>query len=178
MLRIAFGAGGRRANATDLPYKRMSYEEIAALPVGEMADYSCQLFLWSTRKTFREGKAAEIARAWGFDPYGEIIWGLTNPGTGAGLLRADHEPCLIASKGKGPKLAAVLHEPLGVWFWKQVYEYGPAGVPQKKHSAKPPGFLELVERLAEGPRLELFAREQRLGWDTWGNEALEHVEVA
>jgi N6-adenosine-specific RNA methylase IME4 len=28
-----------------------------------------------------------------------------------------------------------------------------------------------------GPRLEMFARRQRLGWDTWGNEALEHVQV-
>jgi N6-adenosine-specific RNA methylase IME4 len=37
--------------------------------------------------------------------------------------------------------------------------------------------MDMVERAVPGPYLELFARRQRLGWDTWGNEALEHVEV-
>jgi hypothetical protein len=45
------------------------------------------------------------------------------------------------------------------------------------HSAKPEAFLDLVESVSPGPYLELFARRQRLGWDTWGDEALEHVEV-
>ncbi len=45
------------------------------------------------------------------------------------------------------------------------------------HSRKPEAFLDLVERVSPGPYLELFARRQRLGWDTWGNEALEHVSL-
>ncbi len=45
------------------------------------------------------------------------------------------------------------------------------------HSAKPDAFLDLVETVSPGPYLELFARRQRLGWDTWGNEALEHVRI-
>jgi N6-adenosine-specific RNA methylase IME4 len=45
------------------------------------------------------------------------------------------------------------------------------------HSAKPEAFLDLVEETSPGPYLELFARRNRLGWDTWGNEALEHVEL-
>jgi len=36
------------------------------------------------------------------------------------------------------------------------------------HSAKPPAFLDLVERVSPAPRVELFARAQRLGWDSWG----------
>jgi N6-adenosine-specific RNA methylase IME4 len=94
---------------------------------------------------------------------------------GSRALANDHEPVLVAKSGKWAQLAH--DESLGVWFWRQVYEYGPAGVPQKKHSAKPPGFLELVERVGAAPYLELFAREARLGWDTWGDEALEHVEL-
>ncbi len=168
------GVGGRRKNATEVPYSFMSIPDIAALDPPAADD--CVLFLWSTRKMFREGTAALVARAWGFEPCGEIIWGLRNPGTGAFPLGNDHEPVLVAKKGS-PQLA---HdgEYLGVWFWKQVYEYGKAGVPQKVHSAKPPGFLELVERIAQGPRLEMFAREARLGWDSWGNESLGHVEIA
>lgn len=48
----------------------------------------------------------------------------------------------------------------------------------QRHSAKPEAFFDLVEEVGEGPYLEVFARRQRLGWDTWGNEALEHVELA
>ena len=46
------------------------------------------------------------------------------------------------------------------------------------HSSKPEAFLDLVEQVSPGPYLELFARRQRLGWDTWGNEALEHVSLS
>jgi transcriptional regulator with XRE-family HTH domain len=49
--------------------------------------------------------------------------------------------------------------------------------PRGKHSAKPEAFLDMVERISPPPYLELFARSQRLGWATWGNEALCHVEL-
>lgn len=49
--------------------------------------------------------------------------------------------------------------------------------PISEHSRKPDAFLDIVEQVSPGPRLEMFARRQRLGWDTWGNEALNHVEV-
>jgi N6-adenosine-specific RNA methylase IME4 len=166
------GKGGRRANTTEVPYDFMTLADIAAtIPP---AEDDCALFLWSTRRVFREGDAAKIARAWGFEPCGEIIWGLRNSGTGAPPFGNDHEPILVAKRGH-PRIEH--QEYLGVWFWRQVYEYGKAGVPQKVHSAKPPGFIELVEQIADGPRLEMFAREARLGWDTWGHEALEHVHI-
>lgn len=44
--------------------------------------------------------------------------------------------------------------------------------PRGKHSAKPEAFLDLVEQVSPGPYLELFARRDRLGWDTWGDESL------
>jgi N6-adenosine-specific RNA methylase IME4 len=53
------------------------------------------------------------------------------------------------------------------WQWKR-----------GKHSAKPEAFLDMVERVSPGPYLEMFARRNRLGWDTWGNEALNHVHLA
>jgi N6-adenosine-specific RNA methylase IME4 len=168
------GKGGRRANATDLPYGTMTLRELATLGVSVYSDDDCVLFLWATRKMFREGEAARLARLWDFEPCGEIIWGFPNVGTGSPPFGNDHEPVLVAKRGK-PRLE---HEDyLGVWFWKQVYEYGRAGVPQKVHSAKPPGFFELVEQITDGPRHELIAREQRLGWDSWGAEAMNHVDV-
>lgn len=50
--------------------------------------------------------------------------------------------------------------------------------PRGKHSAKPEAFLDLVEALSPGPYVELFARRDRLGWDTWGNESLGTAEMA
>lgn len=166
------GKGGRRKNATEVPYQFMSLGEIMSLSPPAADD--CALFLWATRKVFREGDAARVSRAWGFEPCGEIIWGLRNSGTGAPPFGNDHEPVLVGRRGR---VTLNCDDYLGVWFWKQVYEYGAAGVPQKVHSAKPPGFFELVEQISGGPRLEMFAREQRLGWDTWGNESLNHVEI-
>jgi N6-adenosine-specific RNA methylase IME4 len=49
--------------------------------------------------------------------------------------------------------------------------------PRGPHSVKPDAFLDLVEQVSPGPYLELFARRQRLGWDTWGDEALNHVNL-
>lgn len=159
------GVGGRRRRATAVPYSLLSLDEIATLPVAELAADRAALFLWCTRRVFREGEGARIARAWGFEPCGELVWGLRNPGMG-GALGNGHEPVLIASRGGWTPPPSL---PLGVVFWRQPYARG------KVHSAKPDGFLDLVESVADGPRLELFARRQRLGWHTWGNEALEHV---
>jgi N6-adenosine-specific RNA methylase IME4 len=163
------GAGGRRARATSVPYAFMSVDAIKALPVGDLAADAAHLYLWSTRRNFREGIAVDVARAWGFEPCGELIWGLRNGGMG-GVLGNGHEPVLLASRGGLPWPKNEL--PVGVVFWKQPYGRG------KIHSAKPDGLLDLAERLSPEPRLEMFARRNRLGWDTWGNEALEHITLA
>lgn len=170
------GAGGRRANATDLSYgsRLMSTSEIAALPVAELAADDAHLFLWATRKAFRDGDAARVARAWGFEPVGEVIWGLENPGTGSRSLANDHEPVLVARRGA---LAFTADEPMGVYFWRQVYVRGPSGVPEKVHSAKPPAFLDFVEGWSPGPYVELFARTARFGWDYFGDESLSTAEM-
>lgn len=43
--------------------------------------------------------------------------------------------------------------------------------PRTRHSAKPQAAYDLIERVSPGPRLEMFARDPRVGWTTWGNEA-------
>lgn len=169
------GSGGRRSNATNLSYgsRLMSVDQIAAIPVAEIADDDAHLFLWSTRKAFREGEAVAVARAWGFEPAGEIIWGLANPGTGSRAIANDHEPILVATRGALPFTAM---EPMGVFFWRQVYVRGPSGVPEKVHSAKPTAFLDYVEGWSPGPYAELFARRARFGWDyPIGDQALGGV---
>lgn len=157
------GAGGRRARATEVPYEFMAVDEIAALPVDSLAARGAHLYLWATRRYFREGDACRVARAWGFEPCGELIWGLRNPGMG-GFNGNGHEPILLASRGGLPFPKKQL--PAGVAFWRQPYAHG------KIHSAKPEAFLDIVEQVSPGPYLEMFARRARFGWDYWGNESL------
>lgn len=178
------GSGGRRANTTTLAYgnRLLTTDEIASFPVATIAAERSHLYLWATRRAFREGDAVRVARAWGFEPVGELIWGLRNTGTGSGLTVNGHEPILLASRGGLPFVfPAGVQSPGGVYFWRQVYEYGPAGVPQKVHSAKPPSLGDLVEQTSPGPYVELFARSNargaRLGWDFFGDESLGTAEL-
>jgi N6-adenosine-specific RNA methylase IME4 len=50
--------------------------------------------------------------------------------------------------------------------------------PRGKHSAKPEAFQDVVESMSPAPRLEMFARRKRLGWDSWGNEIESDLELA
>lgn len=163
---------GRRARRTEAPYEFMSSEAMEGIPVSDWAAADCVLFIWSTRRNFREGVTAALARAWGFEPCGEVIWGLRCPGLGGtAALRNDHEPILVARRGR-PEWTA--ERPMGVHFWRQPYYPKGGG---KIHSAKPDAFLDHVEQWSPGPYLELFARRERLGWHTWGNESLNTVET-
>jgi N6-adenosine-specific RNA methylase IME4 len=166
------GKGGRRRRETALGYPTMRIAEIAALPIGDLAEPDAHLYLWATDEIYREGQAVDVARAWGFEPCGpSLIWAKRNLGMGY-FPRPAHEIILVCRRGH---LAYALNNVPSVQWWSQVRGRGNTG---KQHSRKPEGLQDLVERASPGPYLELFARRQRLGWDTWGNEALEHVRVA
>lgn len=116
-----------------------------------------------------DGSMKLVAEAWGF-PVGRLfIWRKANPGQGV-CPRIAHELLMVSRRGahrwRDGFWAASVQD------WKQVY-IGRA----KQHSAKPPAALDMIEAASPGPYLELFARRQRLGWDTWGDEALEHVSL-
>jgi N6-adenosine-specific RNA methylase IME4 len=42
--------------------------------------------------------------------------------------------------------------------------------PRREHSRKPDGFYETVARVTDGPRLDVFSREPREGFDQWGDQ--------
>lgn len=83
-----------------------------------------------------------------------------------GVAELDDEVCELNAV-KGTSEPERLVRAPSAWFqW-----------PRGAHSAKPEAFLDMVEQVSPGPYLEMFARRNRLGWDTWGNESLEHVEM-
>jgi N6-adenosine-specific RNA methylase IME4 len=147
----------------------MSIEEIAALPVARLAEDDAHLFLWITPKLNREGVGVEIARAWGFEVFSELIWAKVNFGLGT-FPRPGHEPVLVCRRGKLPFKRRDVHS-------VQRWDHPRDGKRGKIHSAKPEAFLDLVESASPGPYLELFARRRRLGWSVWGNEVDADVEL-
>ncbi len=149
------------ARGYSLPYAAMSLEAIAELPVSDLAGRDARLFLWTTNRFIED--AFDIIRAWRFRYRQTLTWKKLD-GIG-GSVAPNSEFLLVAARG-APELLSRL--PNAVIDRSQT----------KEHSRKPDVFLDLIEQISPGPYLELFARRQRLGWDTWGDEALNHVEIA
>jgi N6-adenosine-specific RNA methylase IME4 len=161
-------AFGVTDNASRPPaYPTMSVEEIKALQVPAAND--AHLYLWATCGYLPH--AFEVARAWGFAYSTVITWAKSVMGGGmGGAYGISTEHILFCRRGSLKAHGRVG----GTWFnWKRPYDE--RGKP--RHSAKPPEFIRMVEEVSPGPYLEMFARENRPGWDSWGNECLS-VELA
>ncbi len=150
---------GTRPEAT-AQYPTMTDEQIAALPVASVCAPDAHLYLWTTNPRIRDAFA--IVDAWGFTYRTLLTW--EKEGTlGMGYyFRGQTEHVLFATRGRAPIPPAKRR--------RNIFR-----APKTGHSVKPDAFMDMVEDISPGPYLELFARRQRLGWDTWGNEALEHV---
>lgn len=146
-----------------LAYPTMSLQEIAALPLPEIAAADARLFLWATNRYLPD--AFRLLGGWGFRYSQTLVWHKLNvPPFGGSVARQTVEFLLVAVRGR-PRRVGIANSALIA-----------TGV-QKVHSRKPDAWLDLVEQVSPGPYVELFARRNRLGWDTWGNESLEHVDV-
>lgn len=138
-------------------YPTMALEEIERLPVAQLADPAgCVLFLWATNPKLPE--ALSVMRAWGFKYRTSAVW--VKPQIGMGYyVRASHEPLLIGTRGDAhpPKPA---NRPRSVLIANRT-----------AHSEKPDLWRARIEAMyPDARRVELFARTQRNGWDTWGDE--------
>lgn len=159
----ASGLGGKRAAADHYP--TMTNAQIAALPVPDWSEPTAHLYLWVTNpRLFAEPGDGlgprQMLDAWGFRYVTLLTWHkLGAPGMGW-YFRGDTEHVLVGVRGKCP-IAPELR--VSNFF----------AAPRTGHSAKPDRFYEIVERVSPEPRLEVFARRRRYGWDVWGNEAPE-----
>lgn len=142
-----------------VPYSTMTVDEIADLPIHELADRAAHLYLWTTNRYLHD--AYHLCDWWGFRVVKPLVWAKEPMGFMGAPFVSSAEFVLYARRGT---LKAVGSAGRQWWVWAR----GP-------HSAKPEAFLDLVEQISPAPRLEMFARRQRLGWDTWGDEALDHV---
>jgi N6-adenosine-specific RNA methylase IME4 len=159
-------SGKTNARGPQNHYDTMEMNDIAKLPVGDLAADNCVLFMWTCWPVLFA--APRIMTEWGFtyktcafswmkaDPY-RLFADDATPFAGLGYwTRANTEPCLLATRGKPKRLNADVRQGIIA--------------PRREHSRKPDGIHERIERLVAGPYLELFARQQRPGWTVWGNQ--------
>lgn len=146
-----FASAATKADARK-HYSVMADEGLRAMPVTDLYEGSCHLWLWAVNGLIEQ--AFSVVRAWGFSPLTMVTWCKPGPGVGH-YLRNNTEHLILASTG--PPITPD-NKPLSTW-----YEW-----PRGAHSVKPAAAYDLIERVSPAPRLELFARAPRLGWDSWG----------
>lgn len=143
-------------------YDVMTIEDIKNLPVAEISDDDCVLFIWVTLPMIQEG--LDVIKSWGFK-YKTVafnwvkknkksnswFWGMGN------WTRSNSEICLLATKGKPKRICARIHSIIDT--------------PVEGHSKKPQLVRDrIVKLMGDIPRIELFARNTSEGWEVWGNE--------
>jgi len=150
-------------------YPTQSQEWIKNLPVKNIADQNSILFLWVTMPKLNE--CFDVIKSWGFEyktcaftwvkknkKADSWFWGM------GGWTRANAELCLLATKGKPTRISAGVHSVISS--------------PIEKHSKKPDVVRnKIVELCGDIPRVELFARQKFDGWDSWGNEIKNDIEL-
>ena len=152
----------------------MDIEDIKSLPIQDICEKDCVLFIWVTFPNLIEG--IDTLSSWGFTyKTCGFVWVKTNKNyninqtsflpqdsfnTFYGLgywTRANSELCLIGTKGKIRRQSNSVHQ--------IIYD------PIREHSRKPDCTRDkIVELMGDIPRIELFARQKHEGWDAWGNE--------
>lgn len=164
----------QRNNSPERHYKTMTLKEIMDMRDAVMfaTAPNCVLLLWAVDPLLPE--ALEVGKHWGFT-YKTVgfYWAKTRRNNGANnkrphvktrpypmgtgyWTRANPEQCLLFTRGEPKRLSAGVE--------KLIVS------PRREHSRKPDELYERIEKLTPGPYLELFARNKRPGWSSWGNQ--------
>jgi len=148
-------------------YPTMNLADISALPVADLADTDCALFLWVTFPLLPD--AFKVVEAWGMK-YKSVafVWAKTlrkSDGWHIGMghyTRANAEICLLATKGSPKRVSKSVRQLIVS--------------PVEEHSKKPDETRSrIVQLFGDIPRIELFARQRADGWDAWGNEVETNI---
>lgn len=152
---IAWRIRDQRPNQVDLPYQRMTIEQIKQLPVPDLVTPDgCHIYLWTTHRFLPV--AFSIFEYWKVN-YKVLLTWIKNVGFTPYSFMLTTEFVLYGTVGSLPLIK------LGrrVDFKAKVREY----------SRKPDNFYSLVRQVSPGPRLDMFGREDRKGFSIWGNES-------
>ena len=152
-------------------YATMTFSDIKALPVAEIADDKAHLYLWIPNAMLPDGLA--VMDAWGFEYKGNIVWekvrkdGMPD-GRGVGFyFRNVTELLLFGIKKKSAPNRTLAPARSQVNLIR---------TQKREHSRKPDEIIPIIEACSLPNRIELFARGDRRGWDMWGNQATPDYE--
>ena len=156
------------AKSPQAQYATMSWEDLAALPVSQLARGDALLFLWACWPTLKQ--SIDLMEAWGFRYVTGGAWhkrtrhGKSVFGTGY-VLRSASEPFLIGKLGR-PTTANDVRNIIETECLDLI------DAEARGHSRKPDNQYDFCRRLAPGALrfVELFARQRQPGWECWGNE--------
>jgi N6-adenosine-specific RNA methylase IME4 len=140
-------------NQVDFDYPTMSLDDIKNFDIP--AHEECHLWLWTTQKYLPD--AYDVLKAWDFKYLVTFVWHKNGGFQPVGLPQYNCEFVLLARKGGQPFLDT-----------KQFFTCFNA--PRREHSRKPDEFYDLVKRVSPEPRIDIFSREEREGYDVWGVE--------
>jgi N6-adenosine-specific RNA methylase IME4 len=136
-----------------MPYQTMTGIQLAGINVRSIAADGAQLWLWSPSRQI--GDATLLMQLWGFSYAGLFIW--KKPPTLGPWIRHDTEFLL---RGVRKDARIKLPAPPQTHQWPR----------PKRHSEKPAQAYELIAEFSPGPRVDIFARQSRPGFEAWGNE--------
>lgn len=151
--------GGNCKRGADRHYALMHTLDICALPVKDIPERNAHLYLWVTNNFLRDG--FQVIEAWGFRYVTIITWAKPTFGLGQ-YFRGQTEHCLFAVRGALPYKTST--------DGKRQQGSTLLSAGKGRHSEKPMEMYEMIEKVSYGPRLELFSRNERAGWDYWGSE--------
>lgn len=163
----ATGKSGSRLRIEN-QYPTMEIEDICAQPVASICDDDAMLFLWSPSSLLPQ--ALQVMAAWGFEYSTQLVWHKTGtqPYMGQVAYQA-HETLLVGKRGNGLPVPKPDNKPSSVIV-----------APRTEHSKKPELVYDMLETMYpdfKGNFCELFARNTRPGWSSWGNE-VDDAEAA
>jgi N6-adenosine-specific RNA methylase IME4 len=153
-----------------MPYGTMTLDEIAEIQIDKVADSNCNLFCWTTH-TFLPA-TFEIIKGWGFKYHCTLTWNKGNGRPHFGFKR-NTEFVVYAYKGKitvkqrGQFIKTLIDDSIPDLFHERL----------TVHSRKPTIFYKILENNTPSPRLEIFARNKRAGWDVFGNEVESDIQL-
>jgi len=146
-------------------YPTLSVQEISQLPVCDIAADDAYLWLWATNRHLLTGCAAVVMNAWGFRPLTVLTWDKVSLGLGH-YLRNITEHVAFGVRGSPGGFAK--RQPVMPTLFREK---------RGKHSAKPDTLYDMIHDVCYGPYLELFARKKRYGWDSWGEDVGDPLDI-
>jgi N6-adenosine-specific RNA methylase IME4 len=144
-----------RSGSQRMPYGQMDDREIMMLPIDKISNDNCDLFIWSI--TSKIPVCFELLKWWGFKYIDFFAWDKEIGVPVNGVYRSV-EWVIYGYKGKmginksGKFINSMIREKRTI------------------HSRKPDVFYDVLKTNTKEHRLDMFAREQREGWDVFGNE--------